>query len=167
MADFGKGYRFYTSGTVSRENGLPVPQDSDAAEALFKRWAHKLAYGRDEIVDVETQFTEGAEVLVVSFGCSSRPASWAAHCAREAGIACGFFRPRTVWPFPEVELALAASSAHTLIVVEMNTGQMAEAVASALFKQERCMKVIKVNELGGRLIDSERILDAVKGAVGK
>jgi len=167
LADFGKGYRFYTSGTLSGESGLPVPQDSEAAEALFKRWAHKMAYGRDEIVEVETEETEGAEVVVVSFGCSSRPAGWAARVAREQGIACGFFRPRTIWPFPDRELARAVAKAHTVVVAEMNTGQLAEAAAAALFGQGRCLNLVKVGELGGRLIDPERIVDAVKEAVRK
>lgn len=167
LADFGKGYRFYTSGTLSGESGLPVPQDSQAAEDMFRRWALKMEQGRDEIVEVETEATQGAEVVVVSFGCSSRPAGWAAQEAREQGIACGFFRPRTIWPFPDLELAQAVRKAHTLVVAEMNTGQLAEAASAALFSQGRCINLINVCELGGRLIDPQRILDAVREAVGK
>jgi 2-oxoglutarate ferredoxin oxidoreductase subunit alpha len=36
----------------------------------------------------------------------------------------GLFRPITVWPFPEKQVAQLATKAKSLLVVEMNAGQM-------------------------------------------
>lgn len=80
----------------------------------------------------EEYLVEDAEIVVVAFGASSRIARSAVNKAREAGIKVGLVRPITLWPFPEDAVRRAAAKAKTLLVVEMNMGQMVEDVRLAV-----------------------------------
>lgn len=81
----------------------------------------------------EEYLVEDAEIVVVAFGASSRIARSAVNKAREAGIQVGLVRPITLWPFPEDAVRRAAAQAKTLLVVEMNMGQMVDDVRLAVF----------------------------------
>ena len=43
---------------------------------------------------------EDAEIILVSYGISSRIARSAVEIARDNGIKVGLFRPKTLFPFP-------------------------------------------------------------------
>lgn len=80
-----------------------------------------------EEVLYETQFIDDAEVVVVAFGTAARVAQTSIQRMRKQGLPVGLFRPITLWPFPEKELARLAQripSVQTFLVVEMNAGQM-------------------------------------------
>jgi 2-oxoglutarate ferredoxin oxidoreductase subunit alpha len=77
---------------------------------------------RYEEVDVDD-----AEIVVVAFGTAARVAKTAVRRLRAAGLPVGLFRPITLWPFPEKQLAALARripSVRAFVVVEMNAGQM-------------------------------------------
>ena len=71
-------------------------------------------------------------MIVVGFGTAGRVALSAVREARQQGIKVGLFRPITVAPYPYARLAELASKAKTLLVVEMNSGQMLEDVRLAV-----------------------------------
>ena len=82
--------------------------------------------------DTRNTILEDAEVVVVGFGTAGRVALSAVRAAREQGIKVGLFRPVTVAPYPYARVAELASQAKTLLVVEMNSGQMLEDVRLAV-----------------------------------
>jgi len=60
----------------------------------------------------------------------------------------GLFRPITLWPFPEKELADVAQKSKALFVVEMNAGQMLHDVRMVAGIQ----KPVKfLGRMGGRI----------------
>ena len=67
---------------------------------------------------------DDAEIVLVGFGTAARVAQTAVQRLRRQGIPVGLFRPITLWPFPEKELAQVAERARAFLVVEMNAGQM-------------------------------------------
>ncbi len=77
-------------------------------EALEKR---NMAFQRKyrEIARKETRWEswqmEDVEFAIVAYGTAARVARSAIARAREKGIRVGLFRPITLWPFPERELA--------------------------------------------------------------
>lgn len=71
-----------------------------------------------------------ASVLIVAVGIVARAARTAVRLARERGIRAGLFRPVTLWPFPARELREASSRCRSLLVVELNEGQLAEVVTA-------------------------------------
>lgn len=80
----------------------------------------------------EARRCEDAEVVVCAFGMPSRFVRGAVKAAREAGKRHGFFRPVTLWPFPEQALRDATARARKVLVFELNNGQMVEDVRLAL-----------------------------------
>lgn len=85
-----------------------------------------------ECVLSESYLCEDAEIVVVSFGAAARISKSAVDAAREKGVKAGLFRPRTLCPFPEKQLAEACKNAKNVLSVEMNKGQMIEDIKLAL-----------------------------------
>ncbi len=85
-----------------------------------------------ECVLSESYLCEDAEIVVVSFGAAARISKSAVDAAREKGVKAGLFRPRTLYPFPEKQLAEACKNAKNVLSVEMNKGQMIEDIKLAL-----------------------------------
>ncbi len=73
-----------------------------------------------------------AELTVVAFGTTSRVAKTAIRQARAEGLKVSLFRPITVFPFPEEELARLSTRVKRFLSIEMNTGQMVEDVKLAV-----------------------------------
>jgi 2-oxoglutarate ferredoxin oxidoreductase subunit alpha len=131
MADFGSGHRWHVTGLVHDERGYPT-QDPEAVTRVQARLHAKLEQARLDLVDVETTGVEDADVVVVAFGISARAARRAVAGARARGVRAGLFRPRTLWPFPDREIAAVAERVGALVVAEMNYGQTAREVERAV-----------------------------------
>ena len=65
---------------------------------------------RNNEVRFETLHTDDAEYMFVAFGSAARVAEKAVELAREEGLRVGLFRPITLWPFPEKQLASLAKT---------------------------------------------------------
>jgi 2-oxoglutarate/2-oxoacid ferredoxin oxidoreductase subunit alpha len=82
-------------------------------------------------VRYESQYLDDAELLLVGFGTAARVAQTAVQRLRRQGLPVGLFRPISLWPFPEKEIARLADRVKALLVVEMNAGQMFHDVREA------------------------------------
>jgi 2-oxoglutarate/2-oxoacid ferredoxin oxidoreductase subunit alpha len=118
------------TGARGREPNLVSSINLDPAdqEAFNRRLFEKYAAIEAREVRVETRGLDDADVAVVAFGTSARLASTAIEEARSEGLRVGLLRPITLYPFPEEALRHVAERVHTLLVVEMNAGQMVEDV---------------------------------------
>jgi 2-oxoglutarate ferredoxin oxidoreductase subunit alpha len=123
MARFGDGYRTHITGLTHAESGFPT-QDPAVVDRVVRRLLGKLAHHRQAIQSYQTLHCDDAEVLVVAYGITARAAQRAVKTARQQHIKAGLFRPITMWPFPEEPLRQAAVSARTILVPEMNAGQL-------------------------------------------
>jgi 2-oxoglutarate ferredoxin oxidoreductase subunit alpha len=114
------------TGAKDRERNLvnSLYMGVDNLELLNQKLQTKLTLIQQEEVRYQTLFEEDAEVLLVAFGTAARVAQTAVQRLRRRGLPVGLFRPITLWPFPEKELAEAAERSKALFVVEMNAGQM-------------------------------------------
>lgn len=94
----------------------------------------KLRLQQETEVRYETAHLDDAEIVIVAFGTAARVAQTAIKRLREQGVPVGLFRPITLWPFPEKELLQLASrpSVQSMLVVEMNAGQMFHDVREAV-----------------------------------
>jgi 2-oxoglutarate ferredoxin oxidoreductase subunit alpha len=106
--------------------------------------------------------TRDATILVVAFGIVARAARTAIRMAREEGIRAGLFRPVRLWPFPHAELAAALSRARTLVVAELNEGQLIDTVAAASAEARRGL--VAISEPREGMIVPSRILDSLREA---
>ena len=158
MAGFGDGYRWHVTGLTHNEWGFPT-NDKDEIAKKSKRLMDKVDAYRDEIVEYDTEFTEDADIIVVSYGSVARSALTAVKLAREAGMKVGYFRPVTLWPFPDKEIEALAEKARRIVVPELNYGQMVLEVERAVHGKA---DVLPLNMVNGELFKPKDILQFVK-----
>jgi 2-oxoglutarate ferredoxin oxidoreductase subunit alpha len=120
---FGDGYRFHVTGLAHDERGFPT-SDSAVAGNLIDRIHGKIDAHLAGIVEVESYEVDDADVVVFAYGIVARAARDAVEQARAIGLRVGLIRPVTLWPFPEAFVAEIAARVDTIVVAEMNLGQM-------------------------------------------
>jgi 2-oxoglutarate ferredoxin oxidoreductase subunit alpha len=110
MAHAGEGYRFHVTGLTHDERGYPnmTPQTQDK---LVRRLQSKILDAAERITLLEEEQLEGADVIVISYGITSRVAQRAIEMAREQGLRVGKLRLITCWPFPEKRIRELAAKA--------------------------------------------------------
>ncbi|WP_348304816.1 3-methyl-2-oxobutanoate dehydrogenase subunit VorB [Methanothrix sp.] len=101
---------------------------------------------------------EDADVVLVSYGISSRIARSTVDRARKEGIRAGLFRPITLYPFPTGEIAKLADRGCKFISVEMSNGQMRDDIRLA----SGCRPVELVCRYGGNLINIDEIMEKIR-----
>ena len=120
----------------------------------------KYATIKEKEVRYETiQLDDDTDIMIVAFGSAARIAEKAIEIAREQGIKAGLFRPITLWPFPEREIAQAVHGKRGVLVVEINAGQMIEDVRLAVNGE---VTVEHFGRLGGIVPEPEEIVNAIK-----
>ncbi len=161
MVKAGDGYRIHVTGLTHDERGYPA-MTVPAHEKMQLRLQDKILKNVDSIVRWEAKDLAGAEVVVVSYGITSRIAEKSIKLAREAGIKVGSFRIITAWPFPEKQIAELSRKVKAFVVPELNLGQMVlevERIAAG-----RC-RTIPVPHVGGTVHDPEQIFRKLQEAV--
>jgi 2-oxoglutarate ferredoxin oxidoreductase subunit alpha len=123
MASFGDGYTWHVTGLTTNDWGFPTNNPPEIEKKML-RLMSKVDRARSSIVEYEAEAMDGANIVVVAYGSVGRSALRAVRDARKRGIPAGFFRPVTLWPFPGEELAKMALGAKTVLVPELNCGQM-------------------------------------------
>ena len=163
MTVAGQGYRIHVTGLTHDERGYPG-MDAQTQEWNLRRLINKIQANRDDIIQVEEQYLDDAEVVVVSYGISARTSLWPIELARQEGIRVGYLRLITVWPFPEERIRSLAKGIRAFVVPEINMGQISREV-------ERCAAgqalVIGANRAGGDILEPEHVLNAIRSAAGR
>ncbi|MDK2919116.1 MAG: 2-oxoglutarate/2-oxoacid ferredoxin oxidoreductase subunit alpha [Candidatus Petromonas sp.] len=158
MAAFGDGYRFHVTGLTHDETGFPS-NSSEIAEALLNRLMNKINANLDDILDYEEFMCDDAEIVVFSYGSTARSAKSAVKKLREEGIKVGLFRPITIWPFPEEKVYELSKKVKSIIVAEMNLGQLVLEVERV--SKGNC-KVSHLGKANGEVITPNEIVSRVK-----
>jgi 2-oxoisovalerate ferredoxin oxidoreductase alpha subunit len=129
--------------------------DFDQLEDFNYKLQNKYQQIKEKEVEFEEYQMEDAEIILVSYGISSRIARSAVEIARDNGIKVGLFRPKTLFPFPEKALKKIADERECkFISVEMSNGQMLEDIILAI----GCTRPVElVNRMGGNLVDVELV----------
>ncbi|MFH1843247.1 MAG: 2-oxoacid:acceptor oxidoreductase subunit alpha [bacterium] len=161
MATFGTGYRFHVTGLCHDETGFPT-NDPVEIEKQMLRINRKLERYRDDIIEVVEDGDDDAEIGIIAYGSTARSAKRAMLMAQENGIKACFLRPRTMWPFPDREIRAMGEKVDTIVVPEMNLGQVAHEVEWAVAGRA---DVVKVNKINGEPISPPEILAAIEKAV--
>jgi 2-oxoglutarate ferredoxin oxidoreductase subunit alpha len=160
MVKSGDGYRFHTTGLTHDERGYPT-LNAEQQKITVGHLIDKIDGNADKIISLEEKETKGAEVVVLSYGITSRVAVKAVQDAKKAGIKVGTLRLRTVWPFPEKRVAELSRKVKAIVVPEINAGQMVREVERSA--AGRC-RVTSVPHFGGWVHDPKDILKAIKEA---
>jgi 2-oxoglutarate ferredoxin oxidoreductase subunit alpha len=157
MVKAGDGYNVHVTGLTHDERGYPN-MTPPVQDRLVKRLKSKITDNTEKISRYETGNMEDADIVVVSYGITSRVAERAIAMARDKGLKVGKFRLITAWPFPEKAIREIAAKVKAFVVPELNLGQMVREV-------ERCAggqaKTIHVPHAGGTVHNPEQILKAI------
>jgi len=160
MVKAGDGYRFHTTGLTHDERGYPVI-NAECQDWNVRHLSDKIIKNADKIIKFEEDKTADADVVVVSYGITSRVAYRAVQLARQAGVKVGTLRLVTVWPFPEKRIRELAGKIKAFVVPELNLGQVAKEVDR--FAGGR-VPTIPVTHCGGWVHDPEDILKSIMEA---
>jgi 2-oxoglutarate ferredoxin oxidoreductase subunit alpha len=161
MAHAGEGYRFHMTGLTHDERGYPS-MTGPTQDRLVRRLVDKIERAEAELTMVDEAGLEDADVVVVSYGITSRVAQKAIDNARAQGIKVGRCRLIGVWPFPDQHLrAIAAKGIKAFVVPELNLGQISREVERATGSLTR---TIGVPHAGGGVHRPEQILKAIQEA---
>lgn len=158
MAHAGEGYRVHYTGLTHNEHGYP-DMSAETHHKLVTRLVNKIRHNADQIIRVEDFYLEDARILVVAYGCTARSARRAVREARQQGIPVGLLRLISLWPFPEKLFQEIAGNVDSIIVAEMNLGQMSREIQRVCGRE-----VVGVYHAGGAMIPPEPILKAIQEA---
>jgi 2-oxoglutarate ferredoxin oxidoreductase subunit alpha len=157
MAHAGDGYNFHVTGLTHDERGYPnmTPQVQDT---LVRRLQNKILDATDRISMFEEEQLDGADVVVISYGITSRVAQRAIGVARDRGLRVGKLRLITAWPFPDKKIRELAEKVKAFVVPELNLGQMVREVQRAA---DGKAKTFAVSHAGGGVHNPEDILRVI------
>jgi 2-oxoglutarate/2-oxoacid ferredoxin oxidoreductase subunit alpha len=157
----GDGFKIHVTGLTHDERGYPSMTVA-AQEKLIERLINKIKINSDKIVEFEEDQIDGAEVVVISYGITSRVAIPAIQQARNEGIKVGHLRLIVTWPFPEKRIKELSGKIKAFVVPEINYGQM-------VYEVERCTAgksdVILVPHSGGTVHNPKDIYIAIKRGI--
>lgn len=155
-----QNYRYVISGMHHAANGMP----SITKESIYnsiERINGKIDNNKEDIWEWEEIDTEDADTLVIACGCVSRSALEAVKATQAKGHKVGLFRPITIWPFVDEPLKKALKNVKTVIVPEMNRGQLVHKIKELVADD---VKVVQLNIFDGSLIMPEQIIDVIEEA---
>ena len=130
IANFGEGYHIHVTGLIHDETGFPSGSPKVTEESI-RRMHEKISRAEDEIIEVQTEFIDDAEIAVVSFGGTARTAYEAVLNERKKGQKVGFIRLVTIWPFADKIIFELAKKLKGMVVAELNYGQIVGEVERA------------------------------------
>ncbi|MGD2153692.1 MAG: hypothetical protein PVG79_10540, partial [Gemmatimonadales bacterium] len=156
MSRFGDGRFIHVTGSTHKATGMRDVSTRAVHDELVTRLCRKISDAREEITHVEEDLVARARVGVLAYGATARPARGAVLEARRRGCAVDFLRPITIWPFPEAAVKRLAERVETILVPEMNLGQIAREV-----ERFTSGPVVPVSKIGGVAHTVDEILEAI------
>lgn len=157
MGIFGEGYRYHVTGLVHDIRGFPTLRQ-DEIEPFLLRLFRKISTHYEELQIARSHRTEDAEWVIVAYGCVARAGHRAMAEGRARGMKVGLLELVTLWPFGRRFIEPLARAGKTLVVPEMNMGQLSREVK----RVSRGMSpVLTVNKIDGTMITPAEILERI------
>jgi 2-oxoglutarate ferredoxin oxidoreductase subunit alpha len=163
MGIFGEGYRYHVTGLIHDIRGFPTLRQ-DEIEPFLLRLFRKISAHFDDIQMVESHQVEDAELVLIAYGCVARSAHRAMVEARAEGLKVGLMRLVTLWPFPRRFVEPLTKAKKTLLVPEMNMGQISREVKRV---NQGMTSVLTLNKIDGTIIYPKEILARIREEMKK
>jgi len=159
MPAFGSEFLSRTTGSTHDEKGEFRPTPKNIARVTHYL-TNKIEKNIDDITITRSYNLDSSEVVFISYGCSARSAMGAMEILQAKGVKAGMLQLVTVWPMPEKEIRAVLSKVKTVVVPELNLGQIAGEIKKL---NDYGCKVIQANRVDGILITPEEIIAALQG----
>ncbi|MGQ9671123.1 MAG: 2-oxoacid:acceptor oxidoreductase subunit alpha [Desulfosoma sp.] len=154
MGIFGDGYRYHVTGLIHDVRGFPT-QRADEIVPFLTRIHRKISQNFFDILLVDSEQADDAEILVIAYGSVARSARRAVKEARGRSVRAGLLQLITLWPFPRQILEPYLKRVRAVLVPELNMGQLSREVKRI---NQGMTRVETLNRIDGRLITPEEIL---------
>ncbi|MBP1724059.1 MAG: 2-oxoacid:acceptor oxidoreductase subunit alpha, partial [Deltaproteobacteria bacterium] len=158
MGIFGEGYRYHVTGLIHDIRGFPTLRQ-DEIEPFLLRLFRKISTHFDDIQMVESFQIDDADLVLIAYGCVARSAHRAMVEARAEGLKVGLMRLTTLWPFPRRFVEPLTKAKKTLLVPEMNMGQISREVKRV---NQGMTTVLTLNKVDGTIIYPKEILARIR-----
>lgn len=159
LASFGEGYRFHVTGLTHDALGFPTNK-SNEAHVMMERLRKKISHNIRDLVQIESFKMEDAKIAIFAAGITARAAKSAVTAARAEGIPVGLLRPLTIWPFPDDAAKKMLRNVNTVIVPELNQGQLQHEIQR--LKEQKDSQLIPIQRADGTLITPNEILRVIR-----
>jgi len=163
MSDFGGVHRYNVTGLFHDMWGFPSSEPG-VIHGLLHHLADKIENRTNLIARYKEYYLEDAEHLLISYGSAARSARHVVENRRLRGEKLGLLELQTLWPFPEDIVRDKCAHVRSVIVVEMNMGQILREVKMAVDEPH---KVFLANRIDGVFITPEDIMNILRIIQGK
>ena len=163
MSDFGGVHRYNVTGLMHDMWGFPS-NNPKVVYGLTHHLVDKIQGHTQEITRTKEFFIDDADCLLVSYGSSARTALHVVENRRARGERLGLLELHTLWPFPSDIVRKSCASANSVLVVEMNMGQIFQEVKKAV---DDPGKVFLANQIDGSFITPTDVLNILRIIQGK
>lgn len=163
MSDFGGVHRYNVTGLFHDMWGFPSTKPQ-VVHGLLRHLVDKIENRTNQIARYKEYYLEDAEHLLISYGSAARSARHIVEKRRMRGEKLGLLELQTLWPFPEDLVREKCAHTKSVIVVELNMGQILKAVKLAVDDPQ---KVFLANRIDGVFITPEDILKILRLIQGK
>jgi 2-oxoglutarate ferredoxin oxidoreductase subunit alpha len=163
MSDFGGVHRYNVTGLFHDMWGFPSTEPR-VVHGLLRHLVDKLENRTNQIARYKEYYLEDAEHLLISYGSAARSARHVVENRRMRGERLGLLELQTLWPFPADIIREKCLHAKSVIVVELNMGQILNWVKLAVDDPQ---KVFLANRIDGVFITPEDILNILRLIQGK
>ena len=164
MSDYGAGHRFHVTGLFHDMYGFPT-ENPEIVKNTLHRLVDKIEGDRVKLARWKEYYLDDAETVLISYGSSARSSlAYVNECRSSGRAKIGLLELQTIWPFPVELIREKTANADTVVVVEMNMGQLVPSVKSAVFNPDR---VFLANRIDGGLITPADIDSVVRVIDGR
>jgi 2-oxoglutarate ferredoxin oxidoreductase subunit alpha len=155
FSDFGGEHiaRFTTS---THDRAAYLTSNPAVIQEMIDHYAAKVDAAADELALVKEDFQDGADILIISYGITSRSAAVAVRDARARGVKVSALCLQTLFPVPRTAMTAAMQGVKKIIVPEMNMGQYILEVERLVPED---VEIIGVNKMDTTLISPAEILE--------
>ncbi|MDL2123026.1 MAG: 2-oxoacid:acceptor oxidoreductase subunit alpha [Deltaproteobacteria bacterium] len=162
ISDFGGVNRHNVTGLAHDMWGFPS-DNPQVVHGLIRHLVDKIQNNTHKIAKYKEYYLQDARTILISYGSAARSALHVVENRRSRGEKLGLLELQTLWPFPYYLVQEKCADAKYVVVVEMNMGQILQAVKVSVDRPER---VFLANRIDGVFItptDIRNILRLIEG----
>ena len=163
MSDYGAGHRFHVTGLFHDKFGFPT-ENPEIVKTTLHHLVDKIESKSEELARWKEFYLDDAETVLISYGSSARSAlEFVETCRADGSRKIGLLELQTIWPFPEKLVREKTAKAKTVVVVEMNMGQMVPSVKASVANPDRVFPANRIDGLPITPADVEGFVRVVDG----
>ena len=158
----GAGKPIVVTGLAHADTGLPRASDGANAERMLRGVLERVEAAGDAIVRTREVEMDDAEIGIIAYGITARPARGAVEQLRREGLRVGLLELQTVWPLAERQIRELADRTRLLLVPELNLGQLVIPIRAAV---EGRVPVVALNRVDGLVFTPAEVAESVRRAL--